>query len=372
MKTLRELPSDLSGKKILVRMDYDVPITDGAVNEEDAMRINASIQTIDYLMALGGQIILVSHVGRKGESLEPIAHYLNTKRSCFFVRDILGQEAQNAIASMTDTDIVLLENLRTNPGEEGNDPEFAKALAGYADYYINESFAVSHRNHASIVGIPKILPSYAGLQFQAECEALSKLKNPEPPFVLIMGGAKFETKLPVMEQFLDKAQTIIVGGALVNTLLQKRGFSVGISLIDTTADVTRLLKAPNIFLPDRVIVERHGAGVDIPVTEILQGDNVVDLSPQSLQRFQKTIADAKTIIWNGPLGLYERGYTKSSEKIIELIQGSKAFSVVGGGDTVAMITQKNLTSSFSFVSTAGGAMLEFLAKGTLSGIEALK
>ncbi len=372
MRTLYELPSDLSGKKILVRMDYDVPITNGVVNSEDAMRIDASIQTIDYLTALGGQVILIGHVGRKGESLEPIANYLNTKRSCFFVRDILGQEAQDAITSMADTDIVLLENLRTNPGEEGNDPEFAKALAGYADYYVNESFAVSHRNHASIAGIPKLLPSYAGLQFEAEYDALSKIQTPESPLVLIMGGAKFETKLPVMEQFLSSAQTIIVGGALVNTLLRKRGFPVGISLVDDGADVSRLLTASNVLLPDRVIVECNGTGVDIPVTEILQGDSIVDLSPQSLERFRATIANAKTIIWNGPLGFYEKGYTKSSEKIVELIQNSKAFSVVGGGDTVAMIRDKKLESSFSFVSTAGGAMLEFLAQGTLPGIEALR
>ena len=371
MQTLYEIPSDLSGKKILVRTDYDVPITDGVVREEDAMRINASIQTIDYLTALGAHVIIISHVGRKGESLEPIARYLDEKRTLTFVRDILGDEAKMTIAEMTDTDIIMLENLRTNPGEEGNDPEFAKTLAGYADYYVNESFAVSHRNHASIVGIPTYIPAYTGLQFEAEHRALSKIKSPESPFVLVMGGAKFETKLPVMEQFLDKAQTIIVGGALVNTLLQKRGFSTGISLIDTTADVTGLLKAPNIFLPDRVIVERNGAGIDIPVTEILQGDNIMDLSPQSLERFRKTITDAKTIVWNGPLGFYEKGYTKSSEKVIERLQNSKAFSVVGGGDTVAMIRAKQLEGSFSFVSTAGGAMLEFLAKGTLPGIEAL-
>lgn len=371
MRTLYELPSNLSGKKVLLRADYNVPITDGVVRAEDATKIDVSISTLDYLSALGARIIIVSHLSKSDASMAPVAAYLDQKRPCVFIKDIVGDEAQAAIADMTDSDIIVLENLRTNPGEEANDVTFTQALAGLADYYVNDAFAVSHRAHASLVGVPKLIPAYAGLQFEAEYEALSKVQNPQSPFVLIMGGAKFETKLPVMEQFLGNAQTIIVGGALVNTLLAKRGFPVGISLIDSGASVQNLITAPNVFLPDRVIVERAGVGMDIPVTEVLQGDNIVDLSPQSLERFRNAISGAKTIIWNGPLGFYEKGYTKSSEKLIELISSSQAYSVAGGGDTVAMITEKNLTKSFSFISTAGGAMLEFLAKGTLPGIEAL-
>lgn len=370
MKSLTEL-ENIKGKKILVRVDYNVPVTDGKVLDEDADRILASFETIDYLATSGAKVILISHFGRDGESLAAVSEFLKTKRSTSFVPDLLGDLAKNAIEEMTDGDILLLENLRRNPGEEGNDAAFVDALSALGEVFVNDAFSASHREHASIVGLPAKLPAYAGFLFEREHEALSQILFPKKPFVLIVGGAKFDTKLPILEKFLTIADTIVVGGALANTLLSKRGYPIGKSLVDDSEDVSQILASPNLFLPDRVMVERGGIVREVAVNDVITEDVIMDLAPVALDRLAPILANAVTILWNGPLGFYEKKYTASSERLVSLVRQSKAYSVAGGGDTVSMLRAKKLTESFSFVSLSGGAMLEFLADGTLPGIDAL-
>ena len=371
MKSLFEMPTDLSGKRVLVRVDFNVPLVDVVVMDSDAGRIRVSFETIDYLETLHARIILISHFGRTGETLKPVADYLNSQRACTFVPAVIGEQVTEEISLMEDGDIILLENIRTHAGEESNEEEFVKQLAGLADYYVNDAFSASHRAHASIVGIPAVVDSYMGRQFEREYDALSRVLNPEHPFILIVGGSKFETKLPVLSKFLVSAERVFVGGALVNTLLAKRGFQIGKSLTDPTVDVTPFVTAPNLVLPDRVIVDRDGLKLDVPVTEVLPQDTIFDISPTSMDRLAPIFERAKTVLWNGPLGMYEKGYVEGTLRMIELMKSSSAFRVVGGGDTLSLIESRGLHDSFSFVSTAGGAMLDYLATGTLPGIEAL-
>lgn len=297
---------DVSGKRALVRVDWNVPMRDGAVLDD--FRIKKSLPTIEYLLQAGAQVLIATHLeSGSTDALEP------------FVPE--GAE--------------LLPNLRENPGEEENSEEFAKELAAQADMYINEAFSVSHREHASIVGVPKHLPSYAGLNFQQEVEQLSRAFSPEHPFLILLGGAKIETKLPLVEKFSDIADNIFIGGAMA-----KSAFDMGLG------------ENPKIFFP--------------------MGDiTALDANDETLDVLKSKIAEAKLIIWNGPLGKYEDGYTKYTYELAEVLANASAEVIVGGGDTLATIKELDILDKFSFVSTAGGAMLDFLATGTLPAIEAL-
>lgn len=375
MKPLDTLTnSDLEGKRVLVRVDFNVPVQNGVVLPSDMRRIDASLETIDYLTTSGAKVILISHFGQKGESLQSVFDAFNTLRVASFAHDIGGAETTELMETMRPGDILLLENIRMNDAEEKNTTEFAETLSKLGDIYVNDAFSASHREHASIVGLPKLLPAYMGFQFEREYRALSRVLETSGDMVVIMAGAKFSTKLPIMEQFLPRTKALFVGGALLNTLFQARGYSVGQSLIDPSADVSRLIVSRSLILPDRVIVDRLGARTDVMISEIQPMDKIMDIAPSAVDRLGAFLGGAKTVIWNGPLGVYEQGYTSGSERLAELIQTktTRAFTVVGGGDTTALIDQKSLGTGFSFISTAGGAMLDFLAEGTLPGIKALE
>ena len=305
MRSITEA-SDLNGKRVLVRVDWNV-LKDGKVAED--FRIKKSLPTLAYLRDVGAKIILATHLEEGG--IEAL-------------REFVPEGAE------------LLPNLRQDPGEEANSEEFSKALAAKADVYVNEAFSVSHREHASIVGVPKLLPSFVGLRFMEEVKALSKVFEPEHPFLLLLGGLKLETKLPLVEKFSGIADAIFIGGAMAKH-----------------ASETPLVENPKVFFPT--------------------GDlSALDANAETLALLKEKIKDAKLIVWNGPLGQYETGHTQYTNELAQALADSSAETIVGGGDTLAAIETLSLFDRFSFVSTGGGAMFAFLAKGTLPGIEALK
>ncbi len=340
----------------MLRTGFDVPIKNGKVLED--FRIKKGLATIKFFQKKGAKTIILNHLGQKGKSQKPVADYLRWYfPKIKFISHLFGALVEKVVSQMENGDVVMLENLRMMPGEEKNDKNFAKKLAGLGDIYINEAFSVSHRSHASIVGIPKYLPSYTGLLFEKEINNLKKAFKPKHPFLLILGGVKFESKLGVLERFLKIADKIFIGGALANKFFKTKGINIGKSIFDKNVSVKKYLNNPKIVLP--VDVKRKNG-------------KILDIGPKSIKELSDLIKNSKFILWNGPMGNFEeRNFSNGTFLTAKLIAKSRAVSIVGGGDTVAAITKLGLISKFSFISTAGGAMLEFLAKGTLPGIEAL-
>lgn len=367
MKKLSECSlEELTSKRILVRFDLNVPISEnGLVQDTDADRIRKSLPTLEFLKSTSARIIIISHIGRNpNETLKPVADYMGIP-----LFPLIGFNSDTVEPGQ----VVMLENLRSDSREELNDPEFSKILAGYADIYINDAFSVSHRAHASVVGVPKLLPAYAGLHLQQEIENLDRALHPDHPAVLIMGGAKFETKLPVIEKLLPLVDHVFIGGALANNFFKEQGNEIGQSLIDISAQLGGLLSDSKILLSDKIIVQNDqetGGSEPRHLSQVTHADRIVDVViPSSLEQI---LSEAKMIIWNGPMGNYENGFTKGTEDLARIIATSHAFSIIGGGDSVTLIEQLGLEKDFGFLSTGGGAMLEYLAQGTLPGIEALK
>ncbi|PCI20890.1 phosphoglycerate kinase [Candidatus Wolfebacteria bacterium] len=372
MKSIKEIES-LQGKKVLVRVDFNVPIQDGVVLDD--FRIRATLPTIKFLKEHGAKIILISHVGRDSQmSFQPIVPTISKYIDHTFISHTTGEEVEHAINSMSNGEVILLENLRGNEGEISNDETFAKALASFADIYVNEAFSVSHRMHASIVGVPQYIDGYSGLQFDKEVENLKKvLEKPDHPFLFIIGGAKFKTKIPLIEKFLDAADHIYITGALVNTFYKEEGFEVGTSLVsDQAYDLHNVLKNKKIILASDVVVMKEDKIEVKKFNEVEKDEMIVDIGPESFKELEKLVSNSTFILWNGPLGYYEHGFKDSTENLVKVLSQSDSKTIVGGGDTVALISKLKLEDSFSFVSSGGGAMLEFLQKGTLPGIEALK
>lgn len=375
MKSIQTL-KNLTGKKVLLRTDFNIPLgDDGVVSSEEAGRIDASLPTIQHLKRSGAKTIIISHIGRNGtESLEPIVKYLAYKKiKVRMIDGHLQDFVHEAIESMKNGEIIMLKNLRADDGEVSNGSSFARGLSRLADIYVNDAFAVSHRRHASIVGVPKFLKSYAGLLMHSEIQHLQKIqKNPKKPFIFILGGAKFETKLPLIKKYLPIADVVVVGGALQNNFFKAQGFETGVSLVDDKRyNLGALLKTKKILLAEDVVVtSKEGVRLTTP-QEVLPHEKIVDIGPQTIQNIIGYFSKAKTILWNGPLGLYEEGFDESTIVLAKAVAKAGAFSVVGGGDTVVTLKELRLEKKIDFVSTGGGAMLEFLQKGTLPGIDAL-
>ena len=374
MHTLHDI-EHLTGVRVLTRVDFNVPIRNGAV--ADDTRIKAALPTIDYLRTRGAKVILISHLeGNDGEnpSLQPVADHLNNKLGLkvSFVKNI--RTANDLIENeLKDGECMLLENLRFQDGEKANDPKFARELASLGDIYVNDAFPVCHREHASIVGVPKFLPSYAGLQLEKEVAHLSKVFNPPHPFLFILGGAKFETKMPLIQRFMGSADTVFVGGALANDLFKAKGYETGKSKLSVgDIDVGPLLANPKLMLPADVAV----ADKTVKAPDALGAEDVMmDAGPKTVAELQGKIDAAKLILWNGPLGMYEDGYRGPTLDLARAIGAATphgAITIVGGGDTLAAISALGIDDQFTWISTGGGAMLDFLAKGTLPGIQALE
>jgi 3-phosphoglycerate kinase len=375
MKSITKLKK-IEGKKVLLRTDFNVPVNqDGTISSDEAVRIERSLKTIQFLKKAKAKIIIMSHIGRDGkDSLQPIADYISKKVKITFLKGHIQDFVHEHIEKMKPGDVVMLENLRQDDGEVGNNSSFARGLSRLGDIYVNDAFAVSHRRHASIVGIPKFLPSYSGILLDEEVSYLSKaIKKPKKPFLFILGGAKFETKLPLIKKYLTMADMIFVGGALQNNFLKAEGKEIGTSLVDTKRyNLGSIMRTKKIFLPEDVVVKNSEGTRNCPINEVTKKDMIVDIGSKSIQELTKKIQTAKTILWNGPLGLYEEGFTVSTEAIAKAISKSQGFSVIGGGDTIGTIKKLKLEKKIDFVSTGGGAMLEFLEKGKLPGIDALK
>lgn len=372
MKSVRQI-GKIQGKYVLVRCDFNVPMKDGKIL--DTLRIKAAVPTIQLLAKKGARIILVSHIGRESnETLKPVATLLRKHIPVVFIPTVLGAGTDAARARMKNGDVILLENLRSNPGEKMNDKAFAKALASLGDIYVNEAFPVSHRGDASIVGVPKFLPAFAGLQFEREVKGLSRALVPKHPFVFIQGGTKAETKLPLLKRYLKEADTVVVGGVIANDLYAARGYEVGVSEIDADpALLTGIAKNAKLILPEQVVIKRGAGTFVVAATDVQKTDSIMDIAPRAIESLAPLLSKAKLVVWNGPLGMYKDSlYAKGTEAMLKLLLNIKADVIIGGGDTAVLVEKKKLADRFTFVSTAGGATLEFLTKGTLPGIKALK
>ena len=386
--------ADVKGKRVLMRVDLNVPYENGVVS--DATRIERAAPSITELADKGAKVILLSHFGRpKGrdasQSLKPVAAEVahTIKRPIKFVDDCVGEKAERAVAAMRNGDILCLENTRFYPGEEKNDPAFVAQLARLGDLFVNDAFSVSHRAHASTEGLSHVLPAYAGRTLQAELEAFEKvLDKPTRPVVAIVGGAKISTKLDLLSNLLAKVDVLIIGGAMANTFLMAQGKAVGRSLVerdllDTAQKIMDQAKAAKreIVLPvDAVVAEKFEANAPsrvVDVDHVGDADMILDIGPKSIEQAISVLARAKTLVWNGPFGAFEMepfdtGTVEVAKAAAELTQAGKLVTVAGGGDTVAALNVAGVVDRFTYVSTAGGAFLEWLEGKPLPGVEVLR
>jgi phosphoglycerate kinase len=388
-KTVRDI--DLTSKKVLVRVDFNVPLKEGRITDDT--RITAALPTLRYILEQkGAKLILMSHLGRpkkpdKENSLAPVAQRLGDLlgRKVTLASDCVGPGAEAAVNAMKAGDVVLLENVRFHPEEEKNDAEFARKLASLGDVYVNDAFGTAHRAHASTEGVARILPGVAGFLMEKEVKFLGGVfENPAKPFVAIIGGAKVSTKIAVLESLLPRVSTMIIAGGMAYTFLKAQGRTVGTSLVEddfaatASAFLDKAKKAGvEILLPvDHLVagefVETAKAeavdGIDIPA-----GKMSLDIGPKTIALFRDRIAKAKTIVWNGPMGVFEfPAFAKGTEEIAKAVAASKGITVVGGGDSVAAVNQFGLADRITHVSTGGGASLELLEGKQLPGVVALK
>jgi phosphoglycerate kinase len=383
IKSLKKI--DVKNKRVLVRVDFDVPVSEKGI-VIDNTRVKGCLPTLEYLVKQKAKIILISHMGRpngkkdKKLSLKLIAEELEKllNKKILFSSEIFGAKVEGKIKKMEFGDILLLENIRFWKEEEENSLEFAEKLVKLGDVYVNESFAVSHRKHASIVGIPKLLPSVAGFTLEKEISELNKILNkPEKPLIAIIGGAKIETKIKVINKFLKIADKVLIGGALANTIFASQGIAMGESKVDKESfdEVKKINLNPptggsKLFLPVDLGIWDGKNLIYKDVGPLEWYENAVDIGPKTIHLFCDLIKKAKTVVWNGPLG--RRSFENASKEIIEAIKGSNNYSVVGGGDTITLINEISKQKVFDWMSTGGGAMLDYLSDGTLPGIEVLK
>jgi phosphoglycerate kinase len=386
--------ADVKGKRVLVRLDLNVPMENGKIT--DATRIERVVPTVVEIADRGGKVIVLSHFGRpKGrdakDSLKPVAAALAhaVKRHVGFAEDCIGEAAEHAVGAMKDGDILVLENTRFHKEEEKNDPAFVAKLAALGDLYVNDAFSAAHRAHASTEGLGHKLPAYAGRSMQTELDALSKaLVAPAKPVIAIIGGAKVSTKIELLENLAGKVDALVIGGGMANTFMHAQGVNVGKSLAERDlADVARriLRKAEDtkcaIILPVDAVVAFHFAA-DAPahaygLDAIPEDGMIVDIGPLSIERVSHAIDDAATLLWNGPLGAFElhpfdRGTVAAARHAAQRTKAGRLVSIAGGGDTVAALNHAHVAGDFSYISTAGGAFLEFCEGKALPGVEILR
>lgn len=385
-KTVHDI--DVTGKHVLVRVDYNVPIKDGVVT--DNTRITASFPTLNYLLEKGAAVILCSHLGRPKDgpdpkySMAPVAKHLSEliDQPVFFVDDCVGPKAEAAAKKLEPGQILVLENTRFYNGETKNDPEMAKQLASLADIYVNDAFGSAHRAHASTEGVAKILPGVAGFLLEKEIRYLGQaVDNPKRPFVAILGGAKISDKIGVIKNLLTKADQVLIGGGMANTFFKAQGYPMGDSLVeDEVLDTARDLLATGgskLRLPvDVVIADKFDAAAESKVMAmgpIPDGWRILDIGPDSVAAFEKAVAGSGTIVWNGPMGVFELPpFALGTVGVAKAVANSGAVSIVGGGDSVAAINQAGMQTKITHISTGGGASLEMLEGLDLPGVAALQ
>lgn len=384
-----ELP--IKGKRVFIRADFNVPIDNNMVITDDR-RIRSTIPTINYAIDAGAKVILASHLGRpKGKidprfSLMPVAKRLQRllNKEVIFAPDCIGSQVEGLVAKMKDGDVMLLENLRFHIEEEKNDPSFAKSLAKLADYFVNDAFGASHRAHASIVGIPKFLPSAAGFLMKKEIEYLKgSVEDPVRPFVAILGGSKVSGKIGVLSNLVDKVDKVIVGGGMAFTFIKALDYEIGDSLLepdmlDFAKNIMDSLKMKGVkfYLPvDCVIAQEASAGGETKIVttqEIPKGWRALDIGPASVKLFSEAIQNAKTIIWNGPMGFFEiDAFSRGTTAIAHAVADAYAMTIVGGGDTDYAVHKAGVSDAITFISTGGGASLQLLEGKELPGLSVL-
>ncbi|AQS60286.1 phosphoglycerate kinase [Desulforamulus ferrireducens] len=382
---------DVKGKRVFVRVDFNVPLAGDMITDDT--RIQKALPTIQYLMEQGAKVILASHLGRpKGEVVEkyrltPVAKRLSELlgKEVIKVNESVGAEPEQAIAKMNNGDVLLLENVRFHAEETKNDPNYARQLANLADIFVNDAFGAAHRAHASTAGIAQHLPAVAGFLMEKELANLGKaVNNPERPFVAIIGGAKVSDKIGVIENLLGKVDTLIIGGGMANTFLKAQGYQVGKSLVEEDkVDLAKELMAKaksnqvNLLLPTDAVVavalEADAEHKVVPVNEIPEDWMVLDIGPASAAAFAQAVQQANTVVWNGPMGVFEMdAFAKGTEAVARALAESQATSIVGGGDSVAAVNKVGVADKISHISTGGGASLEFLEGKVLPGVAALQ
>jgi len=377
MRSITTVPaSELRGKRVIVRAGFDVPITvRGEVGE--LFRIDRAIPTLRYLRDAGAKTIILSHIGRDPqERNDAVARALTRRIPIVYVPDLVGPVARDAVNAIHEGEILLLENLRQDSREVANDDGFARELAAFGDVYVNDAFSAAHRAHASIVGIPRYLPHYAGILLSEEIEHLSAARHPIHPSFAILGGAKFETKAPLIRALLNTYDKFFLTGALANDVFRARNLAVGRSLISKEMPGPDVLEHPHFMAPVDVTVQLPDGHAQVKLPQQVQPDEkIVDIGPDSVARIAPFLEEARFILWNGPTGLYEAGFTAYTHAIAEIIAhrvAAGAQCIIGGGDTIAAIDGSGIAhDALGFVSTGGGAMLEYLLEGTLPAIEAL-
>jgi phosphoglycerate kinase len=391
IKSIRDI--NIRGKRVLFRFDFNVPL-DSSGNIKDDTRIRRALPTIRYAIEQGAKSILTSHLGRpKGErkpemSLRPVASHLAKLlgQDVGFVDDCVGDQVKEAVKALPDGGLLLLENLRFHPEETKNDPKFAAELAALADVYVNDAFGTAHRAHASTVGVPELVKEKAaGLLMKEELEKLDQaLSNPTKPVVAIFGGAKVSDKLEVLRNILQRMDTVLIGGGMANTFLKAQGFDTGASLVEadmlgTASEIVETARKTGcaIALPsDVVVAEKMEAGISTAVVSadgIPKGEMALDIGPGTVERFSEEIRKAGTIVWNGPMGVFEiEAFNRGTMEIAQAVASASGFSLVGGGDTIRAVQQASVADKISYISTGGGAFMEFMEGKTLPGVAALE
>ncbi len=384
-KTIKDI--DVKGKRVLVRVDFNVPLKDGKVTDDT--RVRAALPTINYLLEQDAALILCSHLGRPKDgpdpafSLKPVAEYLSEtiEKPVAFAEDCIGSAAEEAAAALKPGEVLVLENTRFHKGEKKNDPEMAKQLASLAEVFVNDAFGTAHRAHASNVGVAEFLPAVAGFLLEKEIEYLDKaIEEPQRPFVAILGGAKVSDKIGVIKNLLTKADTILIGGGMANTFFKAQGYPVADSLVeDEVLDTARELVqegGAKLRLPVDIVLaddfDNDAQSKVMPVGPVPDGWRILDVGPETVANYSKVVKEAGTVVWNGPMGVFEMpNFAKATFAVAQAVADSDAISIIGGGDSAAAIVKSGLADKISHISTGGGASLEMLEGIQLPGLAAL-